>query len=174
VSFEKVPRTGSPLRVADDDVRVHLRLAILVGDVTDERRQLDLLGDRDRLVLLRLPVEVAERDAAEGAEPGEVGASQPVLACELRRASPSPRRPRRRRGRTTIARRARSVASIASSFLPLLDNGLSNRTSMVTSEFHVLRPRKPEPGGSPPSRGVRDSASEGTPPWALSPTSDSR
>jgi hypothetical protein len=82
VSFDEVAGVGTSVGVADDEVGVDLRFAVLDGDVAGERRNLDLLVDRDWLVLLPLPVEVAERDVAEGADAGEVSGGELVLACE--------------------------------------------------------------------------------------------
>src|SRR5690242_1474557 len=65
-AFHEVTAAGGAVGAADDDVDVDLGLSLLVeGDVADEGEDLDLLVDRDLLVLLALPVEVAEGGAAE-------------------------------------------------------------------------------------------------------------
>src|SRR6185437_15107777 len=50
--------------------------------VADEGEHLDLVGDRDALVALRLPVEVAEDGVAERADAREVRSAQAALTRE--------------------------------------------------------------------------------------------
>jgi hypothetical protein len=64
VCREKMTAARTTVPSADDDVRVHLRLAVLLGDVAEEREYLDLLRERNLEVVLLLAVEVAELDVA--------------------------------------------------------------------------------------------------------------
>src|SRR5262250_627043 len=59
------------IRAAHDDVGVDLGLAAVERHVADEREHLDLLAQRNLLVVARRPVEVAQRDLAERADGGE-------------------------------------------------------------------------------------------------------
>src|SRR5690606_25913270 len=67
------------IRLADDSVGVDLRLALVDGDVPDEREDFDLLFDGNLSILLRFDVEEAKRRSAEGADRGEIAAVQAVL-----------------------------------------------------------------------------------------------
>jgi hypothetical protein len=61
------------VRLADDDVRVKFGLALIVEcDVTDERHQLDLLFDRDLLVVLAGEIEKTQGDAFERSGAGQM------------------------------------------------------------------------------------------------------
>src|SRR5262245_14728747 len=64
------------VRPAHDDVRVDLGLAAIQRHIADEREHLDLLAQRNLLVVARRPVEVAERDLAERADGGKVSATE--------------------------------------------------------------------------------------------------
>src|SRR5690606_38622146 len=77
--LEDVAATGRAIRLADDGVGVDLRLALVDGDVPDEREDFDLLFDGNLSILLRFDVEEAKRRSAEGADRGEIAAVQAVL-----------------------------------------------------------------------------------------------
>src|SRR5215813_4472582 len=72
------------VRPAHDDVRVDLGLAAIQRHVADEREHLDLLAQRNFLVVARRSVEIAERHLAEGADGGEVSATELLRLCERR------------------------------------------------------------------------------------------
>src|SRR5947207_13355061 len=73
---------------ADDDVRVDFRLATVQRDVPDQREDLDLLAQRDPLVVARLAIEIAEGHPAEGAAGGAVRAAEPPSSPDTRRSRP--------------------------------------------------------------------------------------
>src|SRR5690348_8199219 len=68
---EQVPAARGTVLAAEHDVGVHARLVALEGEVAEEREHLDLLAHLDAVVVLVLPVEIAERrllERADGAE----------------------------------------------------------------------------------------------------------
>src|SRR5438105_5078937 len=71
-----------PVGLAHQDMGVHARLLAFECDVADERKHLDLLRDRNRLVVLARAVEVPDDEIAKGAYAGEVGRSELLLARE--------------------------------------------------------------------------------------------
>jgi hypothetical protein len=73
---------GRCVGLANDDVGVHLRLAIFQRDIAGERQHFDLLLKRDPFVVLALTLEEAERDVAEGANAGEARRCHVLLLGE--------------------------------------------------------------------------------------------
>src|SRR6185312_15265876 len=69
---------------SEDDMRMDHRLTRLfaLGDVADQRDDLDLLGHRVAAILLALPVEEAQHRVAQGADAGEVRGIEMLLARE--------------------------------------------------------------------------------------------
>src|SRR5581483_5747457 len=78
VTLEQVPTPSGAVPISDDDVRVDGRLAVVEGNVSDERDHFDLFVDRNRLVVLLLPVEVAEHEIAERADARELRGAEVV------------------------------------------------------------------------------------------------
>jgi hypothetical protein len=66
---------------------MQLRPPVVERDVAEQRKHLDLLVDRDALIVLLLPVEVAEHAIPKCAERRELAGRQPVLPGERRQAS---------------------------------------------------------------------------------------
>jgi hypothetical protein len=59
VPFAKMPGFGAAVASADDDMDMQGGLALwIIGDVANQRSDLDLLADRNLLVVLLLPVKV--------------------------------------------------------------------------------------------------------------------
>src|SRR5579871_436419 len=84
VGFQQMPAPGSAVRFAEDYVGMDLGRALLVqGDVADQRYDLDLLVDRNRLILLPVPLEVAQGGILERADSREMAAAQAVAPREL-------------------------------------------------------------------------------------------
>jgi hypothetical protein len=60
-SLKEVTTMGSPVGASHYDVRVHLRLSILEGDVANEREQFQLFAENAGwIVLFRFPIEPAQ------------------------------------------------------------------------------------------------------------------
>src|SRR2546423_10233652 len=74
---------GAAVVPADDNMRVHGRLALVQGDIAGQCEHLDLLLEEDRAIVLRLPVEIAELDLAESTDTGEARRRKLELTCEL-------------------------------------------------------------------------------------------
>src|SRR5438270_5385028 len=74
-----MPAVRRAVPFTDHDMRVHLRLAAVRGDVADERKHLDLLIDLNLFVILLLPLEEAQRDTLERANGREVAGGEIVL-----------------------------------------------------------------------------------------------
>jgi len=72
------------VRFTEDRVRVQLRPSVLDRDVADERKDLDLLVDRNVDVPLGGPVEVRHHGARERADRGEVARAEPLFRRERR------------------------------------------------------------------------------------------
>ena len=69
VAFEEMASAGGAIRGADDDVRVHHGLPVIVeGDVPEEREDFDLFDDRDRLVVARCEIKEGQRHIAEASD----------------------------------------------------------------------------------------------------------
>ena len=66
-----------------DRVDVQGRLALGFRDIADQRQHLDLLVDRNALVVLRGPVEIADDRALERADRGQRSGVDLLLADEL-------------------------------------------------------------------------------------------
>ena len=86
---------------------VDLELALLVErDIADQRQDLDLFPDEDSLVVLLLPVEVAERGVAQRPDGRQVAAGQPLLSGpEVASGEPPPKRPSYRGGGPSVVER---------------------------------------------------------------------
>ena len=64
VPFAKMPGFGAAVAGANDDMNMQSGLALrIIGDVANQRSDLDLLADRNLQVVLLLPVKV-EQDAS--------------------------------------------------------------------------------------------------------------
>jgi hypothetical protein len=83
VAFEQVPAPRTAVGFANDRVRVYLRLAVLESDIAGERQHVDLLLERDALVVLPLALKEAKCDVAECPDRPEARGSQLLLAGEL-------------------------------------------------------------------------------------------
>src|SRR5690348_14521583 len=82
VALQQVAAVRAAVAAADHDVAVHLRLLAVERDDAEQREHLDLLGQRNALVLARLAVEVAQRHVAERADGGDLAGPQPLAAGE--------------------------------------------------------------------------------------------
>ena len=79
--FQEMAAHCDAVSAADDNVRMQRRLAIgPKGHITKEGDDLDLLGDRDLLVILHLPIEETEHRIAEGADACKLASRDAVLA----------------------------------------------------------------------------------------------
>ena len=75
---------SSSIPASYDQMRMHLGLTVLQGDVSNEREELDLFLKLDHcLILLGLPVKPAEFDIAQGTDRLETAAGQ-MLRFERR------------------------------------------------------------------------------------------
>ena len=73
------------IRLADDDVGVHLGMTVVaLSNVTHERYEFHLLVNGNLLVLFPSDVEKPESDAFEGTNRGQIGSSNPLLRATRR------------------------------------------------------------------------------------------
>src|SRR2546430_1809463 len=84
MAVQQVAAAGAAVRQAKDRVQVRLRPVATGRDVPDEREHLALLGHIDRPVLPGYPVEPADGRLLEGADRGDLGGRQALLAGEGR------------------------------------------------------------------------------------------
>jgi hypothetical protein len=78
--FDEVPAVCSRIDLANDDVRVHLRLILLERNISDQRQDLDLFLDGDVLIPLRTPIEIRHDRVRERADRREVAGGQPLFS----------------------------------------------------------------------------------------------
>src|SRR5688572_3512592 len=81
-----MPAAGRSVAPAEHDVRVDLAPVTIERDVADQRKHLDLFPDRNTLVVLFFPVEVAKIGFAEGPDRGKAGGADALLLGEARQA----------------------------------------------------------------------------------------
>jgi hypothetical protein len=60
MTFLQVSGQSRSVAPAENGVRMDARLPVRLRDVADQRGNLDLLGNRDRLVRFRVPIEIGE------------------------------------------------------------------------------------------------------------------
>lgn len=82
--LEEVAAARASVGATHHDVRVHRWLSLVDHNVANERQDFHLLYDRDPLVLLGRPVEVAQRHIAIRADSGEPGCAHVVFLGERR------------------------------------------------------------------------------------------
>src|SRR5439155_4654749 len=83
LTFEQMPADDAAVRAAEHRMDMQGRLAVRVRDIAEQRQYLDLLVDRDALVVLFRPVEIADHRALEGADRGQRGGVDLLLADKL-------------------------------------------------------------------------------------------
>jgi hypothetical protein len=92
-SLKEVPTVGSPVGASHYHVRMHLRLSIPEGNVTNERKQFHLFVENaDWIVLFRLPVEPSQNNKRLAKLLLQSWIDQPEAICrQNRRAGAFPR-----------------------------------------------------------------------------------
>src|SRR5688572_4408971 len=80
--FHKVAAARGAVRAADDDVSVDLRLCAFQRNVPGQYEDLDLLLDRDLLVLFPLAVEISHGGPLECPDRGEMAGVEALLSCK--------------------------------------------------------------------------------------------
>src|SRR5438045_9544292 len=83
IAFEEMPADDAAVGLPEHGVDVQDRLAVRFGDIADQRQHLDLLIDRDALIVLLVPIEIADDGTLERADRGQPRGINLLLAHEL-------------------------------------------------------------------------------------------
>lgn len=84
VGLQQVTRDSGSVPLAEYSVNVNRRFAVWIhGNIADKRSNLDLLLDRDRMILLSFPIKVSELGALKRANTGNCGRGQALIRREL-------------------------------------------------------------------------------------------
>jgi hypothetical protein len=82
--FQQMASDGTPVAATEHAMNMQGKLAIRSrGDIAGERCDFHLLVERVAQIILALPIEIAERRAAEGADGAELRGIEPLFRDEL-------------------------------------------------------------------------------------------
>src|SRR5205823_247127 len=71
MAFEEMTADDAAVELPEHGMDVQDRLAVRFGDIADQRQNLDLLIDRDALIVLCRPIEIADDGTLERADRGQ-------------------------------------------------------------------------------------------------------
>ena len=83
MAFEEMTADDAAIRLPEDGVDVQSRFAVRFRDIADQRQHLDLLIDRDALIVLLVPIEIADDGTLERADRGQPRGINLLLAHEF-------------------------------------------------------------------------------------------
>ena len=93
MTFLQVTGQSRSVAPAENGVHVDARFPVRLRNVSDQRGNLDLLGDGDRLIRFRVPIEVGEPGLAKRADRRQLGGGYLFLLGEGLQAASWLRRP---------------------------------------------------------------------------------
>lgn len=82
MTFQQVPSMSAAVRLADDNVRMGVKCAVIDGDISRQREYFDLLAYRDSLVLFCDWIEKAENHITQSADCREAAGMKALLRQE--------------------------------------------------------------------------------------------